>query len=83
MVKLGVCDDSESIASICFAQKPLILQKTDPQNPQNVMSHHFSQWFSDESSLFTVLWELFFAQGMFFMQKIMLAMDQNHNKPLV
>ena len=41
-VKLGVCDDSESIASICFAPKTWTMLKTDQLNCVLVMSHHFS-----------------------------------------
>ena len=40
-------------------------------------------WFSDDSSLFTVLCEPFLAQGMFFEQNKCLEWIQNHNKPLV
>ena len=39
--------------------------------------------FSDESSLFTVLWGLFLAQRMFFEQNKCLEWIQNHHKPLV
>ena len=40
-------------------------------------------WFSDESSLFTVLWGLFLAQRMFLEQNKCLQWIQNHHKPLV
>ena len=39
--------------------------------------------FSDESSLFTVLWGPFLGQRMFFEQNKCLQWIQNHNKPLV
>ena len=40
------------------------------------------QWFSDESSLFTV-WGPFVAQGMFFVQNKCVQWIQHHDKPLV
>ena len=40
-------------------------------------------WFSDDSSLFTVLSEPFLAKGMFFDQNNCLEWIQSHHKPLV
>ena len=40
-------------------------------------------WFSDDSSLFTVLCQPFLARGMFFQQNKCLEWIQNYNKPLV
>ena len=72
-VKLGVYYDSESIVSICFAQKNM----NSAQNGPTKLG------FSDESSLFTVLWGPFLGQRMFFEQNKCLQWIQNHNKPLV
>ena len=44
MVKLGVCDDSESIAHICFARRTFFGLKTDPtklMSDESLLNHSF------------------------------------------
>ena len=70
-VKLRVCHDAESIASICSAQETFLGLKMVPTTAK---SDNFSKPYfcGDVISRMNV-----------FCAKQMLAMDSNHNKPLV